>query len=504
MQRNVKMIVKHLRCFSTRVSRAQFVQNVMRSRIKGILEDYRKYWKSQECLFLGLDVSTSSTGIALLDASGRLLESAVTIPPPSAGGNGGSVLSAGALISQVCQYYARKYPQRVAEVSIEDFAMAFQPQQSTAAALTTLARINGIAAFEAWKCFQAPILYYHPTSLRSYFGIKQSRSNVNSEIKKRASSKESSRALSKRMVLEYILSIYPDFPTYIMEGDSSIECSNSQSLLSLVDGPTDTLSQAKTVKKRSKATGIKANLKGNSPQNDQADAILVAMYSITQRLEWAALTHADGLLFKEFMTLQLPGSRVNQITITEDHIPSLIRALNVLHKQAIASQAIHRRIPDFQGTITGIPTRGVQGSMPPPLGGLVMTDVAEPAITASFPGSTLRGPDLNSDHTLQVESPNDSNTPEATKKNQCSSLSSRILPPLLPVPHTTPKTARGLKKQRDEAILSMQLELPRAVDSDALDRLYNRQREAFRNLVRDLILDGSFLPWVSLSAEVEV
>ena len=129
--------------------------------------------------FLGLDVSLSRTGLCVLAPAaqraggGALAEvRRLEVVCPPRGAPRGSLLCSAAAISFALRAAAAAHP-GIAAVCVEDFAHAFAANASSSHTRFALARINGVAAFEAWRATGAPVLFSSPVSMRAYFGVER-------------------------------------------------------------------------------------------------------------------------------------------------------------------------------------------------------------------------------------------------------------------------------------------------------------------------------------------
>jgi hypothetical protein len=118
--------------------------------------------------FVGLDVSLSRTGICVLDAAGALSRLEV-VGPPRGSPRGSLLCAAGAVAASLRVACVAHRP--IAAVCVEDFVLSFSANASSSHTRFALARINGVAAFEAWRVACAPVLFSSPVSMRAYFGV---------------------------------------------------------------------------------------------------------------------------------------------------------------------------------------------------------------------------------------------------------------------------------------------------------------------------------------------
>ena len=116
-------------------------------------------------MILGLDVSTTSTGWAVLDDAGNLLEM------------GSFALSKfDNLFDKASQVRVGlegvKFKYKIRKISIEEPLQGFRRGMSSAHTLLTLARFNGIVSWLAFDVFSIKPVFFDSTSARRGLGIK--------------------------------------------------------------------------------------------------------------------------------------------------------------------------------------------------------------------------------------------------------------------------------------------------------------------------------------------
>jgi hypothetical protein len=263
--------------------------------------------------FLGLDVSVSSTGIVLLDSRGALVHASSSRVP-----RGSSFLTAGAAISSEIALATRA--RHVAATTVEDFLQTFSADSSSSATRFALARVNGVAMYEAWRHTRAPVVAAFSTSMRSYFGLERavtvarttaaalpfdagmegSAAAATAENRSRARARATSRAATKAAIIAFTAETHP----YLLER-----------------GVTD-------------------------DATDVADAALTAMYGLAQEVEWRVLNEHDGGLFWEVVDAALPRARVGRGGVLDEGArPAVRAAISELHKTAISAGVARRSMP---------------------------------------------------------------------------------------------------------------------------------------------------------------
>lgn len=116
-------------------------------------------------MILGLDVSTSSTGWAILDDSGTLVEmgSFKLTKHDNLFDKAHSVRNG--LLDLSSKY-------SISKISIEEPLQGFRRGMSSAHTLLTLARFNGIVSWLAFDVFNVKPIFFDSTSARRGLGIK--------------------------------------------------------------------------------------------------------------------------------------------------------------------------------------------------------------------------------------------------------------------------------------------------------------------------------------------
>lgn len=97
-------------------------------------------------MILGIDVSTSCTGFAVVDASGRLIESSFCYLTEFE-----NLFDKAIRVKKEIEYYKQKYP--IKKVAIEENLSGFRRGLSSAHTIVTLARFNGIVCYLSFEAF---------------------------------------------------------------------------------------------------------------------------------------------------------------------------------------------------------------------------------------------------------------------------------------------------------------------------------------------------------------
>jgi Holliday junction resolvasome RuvABC endonuclease subunit len=116
-------------------------------------------------MILGLDVSTSSTGWAIIDDGGSLIEmgSFKLVKHDN-------LFDKAAAVRMGLTELKEKY--EVTKISIEEPLQGFRRGMSSAHTLLTLARFNGIVSWLAFDVFGAKPIFFDSTSARRGLGIR--------------------------------------------------------------------------------------------------------------------------------------------------------------------------------------------------------------------------------------------------------------------------------------------------------------------------------------------
>ena len=274
--------------------------------IRSVSGDVLQGLASTRACFLGLDISLSRTGLGLVDARGRAVRVLAASPPPA---QRSSVLCSGAALSAAIQEVCSRHC--VQATMVEDFLQTFEGGGSSSHTRFALARANGIGAYEAWRHTGAPVLWAYPTSMRAYFGV----------------GKAAEAALAA--------------PAPAPAGSSSSSSSSS------------TAAQHRGASRARAKSAVGGFVRwahpalGSSLAEDEADALLAAMYGLAQEVEWRAL-HADGgAAFWGLLDAKLPSARLGKQGqgahgLSQD---ALRAALALAHATALASEGAKRLAP---------------------------------------------------------------------------------------------------------------------------------------------------------------
>lgn len=283
--------------------------------VRPIVQRIIDSFRASNACFMGLDVSLASSGIAVVDSHGRVVHVSAST---SSGTVKGSVLHAGAALSTALSRVAATHT--IKATVIEDFLQTFASNSSSAHTRFTLARVNGIASFEAWRYTGSPVIFAYASSMRSYFELERGKlatplaasppleTIVDTIAAKRAVARlrASSRANAKAGVVAFVAAANPG--------------------LNLAEG----------------GGGGSGGATG-----DRADAALAAMYCFAREVELATIHADDGAIWWQGVDALLPKVRVGKTSaVKEPHlIPALRFALRGLHTSAMEIEMNRRLVP---------------------------------------------------------------------------------------------------------------------------------------------------------------
>nr|CCA16523.1 conserved hypothetical protein [Albugo laibachii Nc14] len=172
-----------------------------------IAENWHEFQRSNVRV-LGIDINTNSTGLVVLNESGKL-DHCDKISTASLCNS--DIVSIGHRIEEIliqtrdklqgAQQLIQPDKPIVWFIGIEDFMRAFVAGRFHTKGLIQLAQLNGIVSYSCWQNFDAKPTHYHPTLARSYFGL--SKPSVKSKTD------NFSKQLIKDIVLEYVQDLDP-------------------------------------------------------------------------------------------------------------------------------------------------------------------------------------------------------------------------------------------------------------------------------------------------------
>lgn len=274
--------------------------------------------------FVGLDVSLRSSGIALLQGDGTLVQTQNVRTLES------GVMIAGHAMSKALQDCMQHTSGQVVECGVEDFALGYAPNSSSSQTRFTLARINGIASYEAWRLTGAPVLFYSPSRIRAYFGLKSRPSPDASTSGVGQAQAGKSGAVSKakyvkQAVLSYVQAVHPTFR----------DCLPERLLHAGAGG-----------KGKRARNGLLSSAAEEAGLYDRADAVLTGMYTLAKYYEWRAVS--TDTIWWPYVHAALPSLRLGRTTVAglqlgADKLAAVMDALQKLHEHELR-QVRHARV----------------------------------------------------------------------------------------------------------------------------------------------------------------
>ena len=126
-------------------------------------------------MILGLDVSTSSTGWAVLDKTGNVVEMGSFRLDKLDG-----LFNKAAAVNSGLKELRSKYPE-ISKVSIEEPLQGFRRGLSSASTLLTLGRFNGMVSWQSFVIFGFDPIFINSSVARNSLGIKISKTRDTKE-----------------------------------------------------------------------------------------------------------------------------------------------------------------------------------------------------------------------------------------------------------------------------------------------------------------------------------
>lgn len=379
----------------------------------------------------------------------------------------------------------------IQETAIEDFPMNFTANMSSAATRFTLARMNGIVAYEACRITRAPVQFHFPSPIRTFFQLPKansardkaadgagSASDDDAAVKQKqhAASRKAMRQDAKDSVLRYVLATHEGMKAFLHHhhqqannrDDDSNQRQQQNSTPALDADASSTPVAAKRGKSRAPqmapsspdaahaaTAASQVPVQHHDSDFDRADAVLAAMYCLANHLTWRALTDGDGSVFRDFVASML-NSALAPATSTAGS--------------------------DRASGAPGTPAAAA-AKLPFRLGRTAMTPAQVPAAIEAL-----------CKHHRKVVAEEQRNRhqllPDADAAAGGAASAAALGPDDTRAPVAKPKRRKGSKKSSvanasgpDGGAVDV------ALDPDAVERLYARMRSLFGDSVRQLILD---------------
>jgi len=147
-------------------------------------------------LIVGLDVSTSCTGISIVNGDGSLIEAEYVYLSDAIGNR-----EKASLVRTRLLRLQNTYGDRVAAVAVEQNLLGFRRGASSALTLITLARFNGVVSMIAGEVFNVPVYTVPVNDARRSLGIVTKRGDdVKAAVFSWVSAQEPSRCWPTRRI----------------------------------------------------------------------------------------------------------------------------------------------------------------------------------------------------------------------------------------------------------------------------------------------------------------
>jgi hypothetical protein len=271
------------------------------------------------------------------------------------------VLVAGLGLSSELQRLAAAHAP-IGGTCIEDFLQTFAAGGSSSATLFKLARINGIASFEAWRHTGAPVLFSYASSMRSYFRLQRSsaaraaaaegaQQQQREEEEEEGAEEDAEgsaaraahrklmagrqrtllRAQAKHAVRDFVLLQHPELPELeqacaeAAAAAAAELCGSGGSGSSSSSSSSSRGSRGSRGKSRASASSSSSSSSSFSPMlqqpllsslrggsSDRADAALAAMFALAQEVEHQALVAQQSSAFWQLVEAKLPSARLGK------------------------------------------------------------------------------------------------------------------------------------------------------------------------------------------------
>lgn len=122
-------------------------------------------------MYLGLDISTKSTGLAVVDGSGKLRESNLI----QSASKSCLLDVAGRIEDKLNELSKREHVEW--SIGIEEFMKTYHTGRFHTQGLFQLARLNGIVSYSCFKHFGCKPVHVHPSTARSAFDLNRQASD---------------------------------------------------------------------------------------------------------------------------------------------------------------------------------------------------------------------------------------------------------------------------------------------------------------------------------------
>lgn len=156
-------------------------------------------------MILGLDLSSSKTGVTCLTDDGKLylftyLDTTTTTKAKKEEFK--DIYDKIAHVAKYFEYFEKAHPDapKITEIHIEGPLSKFTPGKSSIHTLETLFQMNYSVSFELYRIFGIKPVHWHPSTLRSANGIKIPRGGD-----------------TKQIIFDFVCKTYPEFKKALPE-----------------------------------------------------------------------------------------------------------------------------------------------------------------------------------------------------------------------------------------------------------------------------------------------
>lgn len=168
-------------------------QELLRKAVKDVMEARKRSF------ILGLDISTSITGVALIDGQTGELEVLDAVKLTGVKYEGSMWKKADRAIEEIVRLVGGR---KISAVHVEENAKRFAEGLSSADTVLTLAKFNGIISYLSHKAFDAEVSNINVAAARKAVGFSKKLSPLNG-VKGNS---------VKDMVFDYVTRKHPEFP----------------------------------------------------------------------------------------------------------------------------------------------------------------------------------------------------------------------------------------------------------------------------------------------------
>lgn len=171
-------------------------------------------------MYLGLDISTSLTGITILDSTGSIVLNEVV---DTRSKKYTTFLSKAEEVERRLALLTKQF--KIEKVFIEQSLQAFRPGLSSAQVILTLGRFNGIVSWICYKVFGFEPEYIGATTARKALGIKVERGeNAKEIVLKRVLELEPSFKVEYTVHGNPVAGVYDRADSYVISKAGYLSC----------------------------------------------------------------------------------------------------------------------------------------------------------------------------------------------------------------------------------------------------------------------------------------